>query len=277
MWKSALKWTLLCSLLAYVVVMFVWARAEAGRHLCSGIEVAVEGKGKVSSISDKSVLDVLKDYDGRIVGQPLHLVNTYEIAEYLRRFNNFESVDCMITSKGNLKVKVVPMVPAIRVFEDSKSYYVNKDGKAMAAVPGFHVDVPVVTGRFSKKFRPQDVLPVVRFMQSDSLLNNVVGMVQALDKDNIILVPRIKGHVINIGDTTRLQEKRRAILTAYRSILPYKGWDTYDTISVKYKGQIVATRRDKKPLFPIAALEDLDDAEEATLQASNLQETPNDE
>lgn len=272
MWKQTLKWSLLVVLLAYVVGMFVWARAEARRHLCAGVEVAIDGKGQVSSISEGSVKEVLKDYPEKIIGHPIHSINTYEIAEYLRKFNNFESVDCMITTQGNLKVKVVPMVPAIRVFDNGKSYYVNKDGKTMAAIPGFHVDVPVVSGRFSKDFRPEYVLPVVRFIERDSLLSNVVSMIQVKDKDNILLVPRIKGHVINFGDTTRLAEKRKALLTTYRSILPYKGWENYDTISVKFKGQIVATRRDKTPLFPITVVDEDEDSEEAVLQVS--QESP---
>lgn len=266
MWKQVLKWTLLCLLIVYVGVMFVWARAEASRHTCTGIEVVIDGKGSVASISEQSVKDVLKDYPGLIVGQPVHSINTLAIAEYLRGFNNFETVDCIITSKGQLKVKVVPMVPALRVFDGGKSYYVNKDGKTMAAIPGFHVDVPVVAARFSPDFPPQSLLPVVRTVARDSLLSNVVSMIQVKDPENIILVPRIKGHVINIGDTTRLPEKRRAIHTAYSSILPYKGWENYDTISVKFRGQIVASRRDKTPLFPLPVIDEDEDAEEATLQ-----------
>lgn len=256
-------------LIAYVVGMFVWSNAEASRHICKGIEVQIDGKNKVSYVTEQNVKDILKDYPKMIEGQPLPAVNTYDIAEYLRKFNSFETVECMITTKGNLKVKVTPMIPAIRVFDNSSvSYYVNKDGKTMAALPSFHVDVPVVSGRFNDKLKPDIVLPVVRFIEKDSLLSNVVGMIQVKGKEDIILIPRIKGHVINIGDTTRLQEKRNAILTAYRSILPYKGWETYDTISVKFRGQIVATRRDKTPLFPLPVIDDMDDGEEASLQAS---------
>lgn len=263
-----MKWALLSLLIIYVAAMFVWSRAEANRHTCQGIEVVIDGQSKISSISEESVREVLKDYPKMIVGQPVHSINTYAIADYLRKFNNFETVYCLITTQGNLKVRVVPMIPAIRVFDGDKSYYVNKDGKTMLAVPGFHADVPVVTGKFTKNFRPELVLPVVRFIEGDSVLHNLIGMIQVNDKENIILVPRIKGHVINIGDTSRLPEKRRAIMTAYKSILPYKGWENYDTISVKYKGQIVATRRDKTPLYPTEILEDTEDGEEAVLQAS---------
>ena len=275
MWKVTLKWFLLSLLIVYVAVMLVWARAEANRHTCQGIEVVIDGQSQVSSISEQSVKDVLQGYPHSIVGQPVHSINTYEIADYLRKFNNFETVDCLITTQGNLEVRVVPMVPAIRVFDGEQSYYVNKDGKTMSAIPGFHVDVPVVTGRFTKTFRPEVVLPVVKFIENDPLLSNLVGMIQVNDRENIILVPRIKGHVINIGDVSRLDEKRRAILTAYRSILPYQGWENYDTISVKFHGQIVATRRDKTPRYPAEMLVDSIDGEEEALKASELSDPNN--
>lgn len=274
MWKLTIKWVLLALLTAYVAVMLVWARAEANRHTCQGIEVVIDGSSQVSTISEQSVKEVLQGYPKMIVGQPIHSVNTYAIADYLRQFNNFETVDCLITTQGNLKVRVVPMVPAIRVFDGENSYYVNKDGKTMAAIPGFHVDVPVVTGKFTKTFRPELVLPVVKFIQNDPLLNDLIGMIQVNDRENIILIPRIKGHVINIGDVNRLDEKRRALLTAYRKILPYKGWENYDTISVKYRGQIVATRRDKTPLYPLEMMVDSIDGEEDALKAS-LDSDPN--
>lgn len=267
MWKQILKISILVLLIAYVVAMFVWARAEASRHVCHDIEVSIDGRGNVASISEKSVKEVLKDYPDKIVGQPIHSINTLAIADFLRQFNSFETVDCMITTQGNLKIRVVPMVPAIRVFDGNKSYYVNKDGKTMASLPGFHVDVPVVAGNFSNSLRPESVLPVVRFIEGDSVLSGLIGMIKVNDADNILLIPRIRGHVINFGDTTRLPEKREALITAYRKIMPYRGWETYDTISVKFRGQIVATRRDKTPLYPLAVVED-DDMEERVLEAS---------
>ena len=36
------------------------------------------------------------------------------------------------------------------------------------------------------------------------------------------------------------------MLRFYREVLPVKGWNYYDTISVKWRGRVVATRREKK-------------------------------
>lgn len=270
--KKLIKWSVLSLLMIYIVGALVWSHAEAARHTLSDIDVEISGKGQLGTITPDNVKGVLEKYPEPIIGAKVHTVNTLDVADYLRKFNNFESVECVITSHGKLLVKVVPVIPELRVFDGDKSYYINKDGKIIDSNARFFVDVPVVSGEFDKKFTPSHLLPVVRFINSDKTLSQLVGMIYAQDKDNILLVPRIRGHVINLGDTTRLAEKRDAILTAYHKILPNKGWETYDTISVKFKGQIVATRRNKAPLHPEIVIEEEGDPEETALAGLNTQE-----
>lgn len=267
--KKILKYTILCLLLGYAVGMEIWAMSEARKHTCKGVMISMDKKGLSDTITVKGVKDKLFHYPRRIVGAPVNTVNTLDIERYLMRLNNFEDVKCFISTNGFLNVTITPMIPEIRVFDGNRSYYVNKNGKRIDSKADFFADVPVVSGRFNSRFRPEEVLPVVRFVKADPQLRDLISMFYAADKDNIILVPRITGHVINFGDTTRLPEKRRALLTAYRNIIPYKGWEEYDTISVKFKGQIVTTRRDKAPLYPIETfLEDID-PEEAALPSLN--------
>ena len=273
--KKILKWTILCVLLAYVVGMELWARSEAERNTCKGVTITMDEKGLSDTITVRGVKDKLLRYPRKIVGAPVNLVNTLDIENYLMRLNNFEDVKCYLSSNGYLNVAITPMIPEIRVFDGNKSYYVNKDGKRIDSNADFFADVPVVSGHFNSRFRPEDVLPVVRFVRNDPQLSELVSMFSAKDKDNIILVPRITGHVINFGDTTRLPEKRRALLTAYKKIIPFKGWEEYDTISVRFRGQIVATRRDKAPLYPIETFFEETDPEEAALPG-DVESTPAD-
>lgn len=268
MWKTVVKWSALGLLLAYVVVMFVWGNAQAALHTCKGIEVDIRTDSQGAPITEASVIEVLSQYPAKIQGAPLNSVNSLEIADFLRKFNNFESVECALTSQGKLRVRVRPMIPEIRVFDKNGSYYVNKDGKTMTANHNFYVDVPVVSGNFNDHFKPGAILPWVRYIQNDEFLSSLTAMIIAEDADDILLVPRVSGHIINLGDTTRMDEKRRAILTAYRQILPYRGWETYDTISVKFKGQIAATRRDKKPLYPTLQIVDEVDLEESAAETA---------
>lgn len=263
--KTIAKWLVLTALFAYAIVVAAWAYARAAETRVSGIEIEVIGDTRNDSTIRAGIVGRLLRYDAGLVNKPLAGVDLKKLERYLRGFSNFETVECALTSDGHLRIQVVPMVPEIRVFDGNDSYYINKDGKHIAADAQFFTDVPVVTGRFSRAMPPQTVLPVTRFIARDSLLSHLVGMVEVIDADNIILIPRIRGSVINIGDTADLPYKRRSIAAAYREILPRRGWNMYDTVSVKFRGQIVCTRRDKSELLHSPVFEEDEDPEEAVL------------
>lgn len=263
--KTILKWVVLVVLFGYAVAATVWAHDEARKNSCKGITVEISNNFSADSLSKQGVLNEINRYHGKLIGEQISAINSRDLERYLKSYPQFEDVVCSFTTAGELKVSVIPMIPELRVFDDSLSYYINKEGKKMKSKASFFVDVPVVSGKFSESFPPSTLLPVTRFISSDPMLRNLVGMIHADDADNIILVPRIQGHVINFGDTSNLLEKKRALLAMYKKVMPYKGWETYDTISVKFKGQVVATRRNKGSLYPkMADFEDMD-MEEATL------------
>lgn len=260
-----LKWFVLGALIIYAAGMTVWGRYQARHHVCTGIELQVEGSTAMDSVIRHGVTDELYAYPRKIVGTPLHEVNTSDIEKYLSRYNNFESVHCMISPRGKLIVRIVPLIPVMRLFYGDNSYYINKEGKHVVSNAEFYSDVPIVTGKFNRNFNPRSVLPLINYINKDAMLSELVSMLDAQDSKNLILVPRIKGHVINFGDTTRLEEKTRALTLFYRQVMPYKGWEEYDTISVKFRGQIVATRRDKSRLNHGEQYEEEVDLEEGTL------------
>ena len=148
---------------------------------------------------------------------------------------------------GSLHINVSPMVPVARVFDPTgHSYYINAKGKRVLADARYHVDVPVVIGNFdSSKMKAEALLPMLSHIAKDPTLNALVSTVTTTPKGDIVIVPVIRGQVINFGDTSNVADKFSRLKTFYTEVLPVKGWNTYDTISVKWAKQIVASRRVK--------------------------------
>lgn len=266
--KTICKWLILIFLIAGAAVLTLWAGQQAAEAVCKGLEVVVEGGDPRLTASIRSgVTNEVLRWDSHLMRKRAAAVNTLDLQRYLSGISNFESVSCLMTSQGKLRVTVVPMIPEIRVFDGDESYYINKDGKRIDANAEFFADVPVVRGHFSRSFPAKSVLPVVRFVRRDSTLRHLVSMFEAHGPDDILLIPRVTGHVINFGDTLDLDRKRRALLAMYRRVMPYKGWETYDTISVKFRGQVVASRRDKSLTLHATPDDEEIDLEEASLQA----------
>ncbi len=267
MTNTVLKWLLLVLLTGYTAWVTVWANREARRHECTGITVNVLGSENPNILerTRSGIETELARYPEQITGIPVHNVNTEKIERYLSSLSNFESVHCMINSENHLLVEARPLEPVMRAFNGGKSFYINREGKKIDAKAEFFTDVPVVCGNFTSSFTPKDVLPLVKYIDSDPKLANLTGMIVARDSRNLILVPRIKGHVVNFGDTTRMKEKSHNLFLFYRKVMPHKGWMEYDTVSVKFRDQIVATRRDKKKLQHSEDYMDDFDMEEHTL------------
>ncbi len=188
-------------------------------------------------------------------------VNIGAIEDTLRACDKIESVNVCILNNNKLRIDVVPMHPVARVFDGDSSYYINVQGKRISADPRYHTDVPVVVGQFSEKYPPQRLLPMLSYIDHTPEVDALVSTVKQEADGDITIIPAIRGHFINFGDTSLVADKFDRVRAFYRNVMALRGWETYDTIAVKWTGQVVATRRNKTLAQSMltAVVEDYDD------------------
>ena len=232
-------------LAAALVTGILWARDKSRGEECTGIEVQVINADSTSFVTPQGVLNDLKGQGIKLVGKRMGDIDASEIEEALRLSPYLENADIVKCQDGKVLIRVSQLGPVFRVFDGGSSYYVNRAGKHMSATNYYHSDVPVVQGHFTRKFPPTHLLPLIDYVESDSLLHSLVTMYIMRDTNNIILVPSISGHVVNIGNVSGLENKFAKLKLFYREVMPKRGWNTFDTISVKWNHQVVATRRTK--------------------------------
>ena len=212
----------------------------------------------------------------RIASLPADSVNTLQIERMARAMDNVESARCLELNDRAIELDVVPLIPVARVFDtsDSSSFYINAQGKRMSPRLDYFCDVPVVVGDFSwaDKADPKSAIPVIRYLEADTAMGNLISSITISRKGDIYLVPMMRGHVVALGDTSDIANKMKRLRVFYRQVLPVKGWEHYDTISVKWRGQVVATRAQKaKPHAALPVVEEYDDDTFANTQG----ESPN--
>ena len=239
----------------------LWARYKSQGELCTSVEVQVINADSTSFVTPQGVLSDLEHQGLNFKGKPMSQINASSIEEALGKSPYLEFADIVKCQNGRLLIRVSQLLPVLRVFDGDKSYYVNRAGKHMDASLYYHSDVPVVQGHFTSKYPATRLLPLIDYVSSDSLLNSLVTMYCMRDTNNIIIVPQISGHVINMGNARDFENKFAKLKLFYREVMPKRGWDAFDTISVKWDHQIVATRRIKAITQTIAY--DPDDDEQA--------------
>lgn len=243
--KRLIQYSILGLLTVALIVGIIWARNKSLGEVCTRVDVEVANADSTSFVTPEGVLNELRSQGITLMGKRMGSIEASDIEEALKLSPYLESADIIKCQGGRLLIRVSQLVPIFRVFDGESSYYVNRAGKHMSANAYYHSDVPVVQGHFTRKYPATRLLPLIEYVEKDSLLHSLVTMYCMRDTNNIIIVPAISGHVVNIGNATDFENKFAKLKLFYREVMPKKGWETYDTISVKWNHQIVATRRVK--------------------------------
>lgn len=235
---------------ACTVVMLVYlAFAMAGTNGMSGRAAVRQTRISVKDSLTTDFItadDVRRDFvRGFRSGMPRCSLSLRGIEAGLNASDKIERANVALLNDGTLAIDVEPMVPVARVFENGgrKSYYINAEGKRISAEARFHIDVPVVCGSFSEERPAARLLPLLRHIAADTELDALVSTVVSSPGGDIFIVPAMRGHVINFGDTADMADKFARLQRFYRSVPGVRGWESYDTVSVKWRGQVVASRR----------------------------------
>ena len=254
--KTAVIRCVLALLLAgYAVWALIWANRAAANEACRGIDVTMvddtASRGFVTADEVRRLLS--ENHFDDITGKPVSAIDLQHIEDALESNANIEQATAVRLADGRVSVTVTPMLPVARIFDShGRSYYINRQGKRLTANFRYRLDVPVITGDFDSINRPTALLPLIERIASDSVWNAIVGHVAVEPRTrDVLLVPIIRGHVINIGSPADIDDKLSRVMLMYRKVMPVKGWNFYDTISVKWRGQVVATRRQKSIPEPL--------------------------
>lgn len=248
--KSLLKIIFILSLVAILVVGIVIARQEMQASKCRVVSVHIvreenDAEGSVMLLKPDGIIDEMRRQGLYPVGKPMSHIDLDAIEKRLGEKDFLEGAQCVIQDEGVLSIYVRQMVPVMRVFgSNGRSWYYNKDGKHLEADVRFHVDVPIVHADFrDSTFTYADVLPLVQYVNEHKELHAFVTDIIAHGKNDIYIVPNVVGMVINFGGCDNIENKFAKLAMFYEKVLPVKGSEFYDTITVKWNHQVVANRR----------------------------------
>ncbi len=233
-------------LVAYLVAIFFWVGDAFKGNKCTGMDIYIADTATNHFVTVPEISREIDSLPFRCQGMLLREINIDSIEQKLNSIDKIESASCVILNSGKIIVSVNPMRPVARVFDKDISYYVNREGKRISADARYFLDVPVISGSFDSVNTAVSLLPLIEYIKFDAMWSSLITMIKTDTRYDIYLIPAIRGHVIKFGDLSNIENKFARLRRMYEEVLPVKGWDYYDTIAVKWSGQVVATKRSKK-------------------------------
>lgn len=258
--RNGIIWTAV--LTAYLLVAVSLTRTAAANDTFRALKINVNDSLGTGFVTAADIDASLGDLSTRIAKTKRGELTTFHIENRLRASDKIENANVVMLANGDLLVNVEPMKPVARVFQaDGSSYYINRTGKRIGAEARYHADVPVVSGYIRTPDDVTALLPLFDFIKRHPQYDALVTQIEVARNGDLIMVPAVAGHVVNLGDTSAMADKFARLHTFYADVASVRGWEYYDTLSVKWRGRVVATRADKtlKVDLPLAMMEDVVD------------------
>ncbi|WP_117601799.1 cell division protein FtsQ/DivIB [Flavipsychrobacter stenotrophus] len=240
--------TTLVAASACITAIISASKIEGDKKL-ERVEVHINSGKKYHFIEEKQILDeTINNRNIDIMHTPINKLDVQSMERVLKADPWVADASLYIDARRVLHMSVTQRIPVVRIFgQASESYYMDNTLSIMPLSPNFNFYTSVVTnmptlnndsvGAMLKK----NVLMLVHNIQADTFWNAQVSQIIVDSDYTFELVPVLGDQRIIFGDTSRMKEKFSNLYAFYTNVLNRIGWDKYQTLDVRFKGQVVAS------------------------------------
>lgn len=230
--------------------------------VCWKLDVEVHGADDKKYIDETLIARIANSATDKIVGKPVNEIDISAIHAKLVENSSVREAHVYTTVDGRCVIKVLQRTPIARIFTaQGQSFYLDKDGFTMALSEHYSAKVPVFTGHINEQMSEvsildrkddtafnestllYDIYSLTRFIQSNEFWKSMVEHIYVNADGEFEIIPRVGNHHIRIGNAENLDEKFRKLMAFYANTLHTRDLNRYQSINVKYDGQVVCVKR----------------------------------
>lgn len=253
--KKILTITIWSVLLAGLIVCLGFVGRKEDQLTCKSLDITIEDDPDNFFVQAEDVRQLIHERGDSVIHQPVSTLNVPELEAVLNSHAAIAKAEVYITIDGKFNVKIKQRKPIIRIIDKyNDSYYIDTEGRFMPLSDKYTAKVLVANGNFREPYHPDymnkdssivaDLFKLARYITADEFWKAQVEQIYVNADKEIELVPRVGNHRIILGDVSLLDEKFKKLLIFYKQALnPTGWWNNYSVINLKFKNQVVCTKR----------------------------------
>lgn len=152
-----------------------------------------------------------------------------------------EKAEVYTTIDGRLKAVVKQKTPIARVYEGSKSYYIDYNGSEMPLSENSTARVPLVTGDVDAVDK-EKLCEVLKYIYNDDFLKKNITGIEVRKQDGLKMVARDYNYSILFGRLQNIEKKFNNYKAFFQNAVRDTLIDKYKTINLKFTQQVVCTK-----------------------------------
>jgi cell division protein FtsQ len=248
---------------AYLVAILGFVEENRSKVVCSGLEVSIKNGETNKFLRKTDVTRVLDRYKLKMKGAPINEINTFAAEELINKNPAVCKTSAFTTIDGKFCVQVEQRRPILRVINKHlQQYYVDENAQIIPLQNQYSAFTLVANGNIEEPFQVSlsrnifptkkdtilmpniiyDLYYLSKYIDNDDFWRSQIEQVYVNSHHEMELIPRVGSHIILFGRASDIDEKFKKLKSIYRTFNQI-GWNQYRIINLKYKNQIVCTKR----------------------------------
>ncbi len=233
------------------------------KQLCKGAFVHINYENASPFITDTDILSIVDKLYPEIKNTKSSEINIELIESNIKSNPFVENAEVSLDLNGNINIQVKQKKPLVRVFpKKGESYYITYDKKLMPISKFGNERVVVASGEIKQRY--SSLVTLKDYISNDNTMDNyvlykiwktamvlnentflkaLIDQIYINENNEIELIPRVGDHLIILGDIDNLESKFENLEVMYSQGFQKVGWDKYSIINLKFKNQVVCTRK----------------------------------
>lgn len=226
---------------------YAWMQREAVR--CQEIEVKINPNSP-KFLDETEITDMLQKSGEMIIGNKLSSININKLETKLSASSSLANVQVFkkveskgLSFRGKLVVTLDERTPIIRIKDSGEDYYMDMDGNRIPVSPKYVERIMITSGTVPDLETQAGLLKMADFVNKDNFWKAQIEQVFVQKNGELLLLPQVGDYLIEFGKPEDWVTKFRNLKAVYQQGFKNMGWNKYSIISVKYRNQVVCTKK----------------------------------
>lgn len=235
-------------LIVFSAILIAANRKQSDKPI-AGTRVTLKHQDREENfLKTKDVEDLISQQGINVDNQTIASINVDEIERIVQSNPWIKEAQVFVDNKGTLNIEVAQRLPVARIFaQDGTSFYIDTAGFEMPLSQNYAYSVPVFTNYVKQandsinEHNKRSMVYLSSIIKEDSFWNAQITQVDMEGLNNFNFYTTLGRQKVRFGDTSAAIEKLDNLMSFYKDVSNKIGWDRYNVLDVRFKGQVLAT------------------------------------
>ncbi len=246
-----------------LIVLLGFVKTKSDNAVCKDVQIKIDYRNADKFINPEDIRTYIFNAIDSLPGLSRSEIDVDLIEETLKKNPYVANAEAYVSIAGNVNINIIQRNAIVRIIDNkNKSYFVDEKGAVMTSTPNYSARILIANGNikgnslsaFNNNLNLNidslgsnsmiyAIYKIAEYIFKDDFLRAQFDQIYVNESGDIELIPKVGNHYIIFGNAENIKKKFDKLIIFYEKGLNKIGWDKYERINLKYKDQVICTKK----------------------------------